>query len=271
MVTLAYKPEATGAALNAGTVGTRYGSPTKVLIQPVVESKSDLKGHLGLLIAGPQTRWLVNFNEALPDAVYSVVASTYDSVEIGNSCGDCGLIIRPKVTRIDIEKLSMQAAVEIEVGVFDAYGYQVANFTALGKSPIMDMTRFSTGVAGYFIPFFGTVMGRNTVSITSRQALNKAIADFHDQIVEQTESGVLARHWLPKRENREYEIGNHQFPAERVAIAAGCRIGADKVRLVYQNYFAESFVASCWGKPSLAIDCEFGRCALREEYQTFNQ
>jgi len=188
MVTLAYKPEATGAALNAGTVGTRYGSPTKVLIQPVVESKSDLKGHLGLLIAGPQTRWLVNFNEALPDAVYSVVASTYDSVEIGNSCGDCGLI-----------------------------------------------------------------------------------ADFHDQIVEQTESGVLARHWLPKRENREYEIGNHQFPAERVAIAAGCRIGADKVRLVYQNYFAESFVASCWGKPSLAIDCEFGRCALREEYQTFNQ
>jgi len=164
-------------------------------------------------------------------------------------------------TRIDIEKLSMQAAVEIEVGVFDAYGYQVANFTALGKSPIMDMTRFSTGVAGYFIPFFGTVMGRNTVSITSRQALNKAIADFHDQIVEQTESGVLARHWLPKRENREYEIGNHQFPAERVAIAAGCRIGADKVRLVYQNYFAESFVASCWGKPSLAIDCEFGRCA----------
>ena len=165
----------------------------------------------------------------------------------------------------------MQATVEVGVRIYNAHNVEIAHIEALGKSPLMDASRFSTGVAGYFIPFFGTAVGKGILAKTSRQALNKAVASFHEQMVEQTQSGILARHWLPKRENRDYNIGNHQFLAERVAIAAGCRIGSDEVRLVNQNYFAESFLANCWGKPSFSIDCEYGRCALREEQQSLAQ
>ncbi len=271
MVTVAHNAKSINSALSLGGDNINYGSTTKVLIQPVSESEINLDEHLGLVIAGPQNRWIVNLNEALPHAILAAVKKTYDNVQIGTSCSDCGLVFRPNIKRIGLGKLSMQAAVEIEVGVYDAHGVKVTQIGAVGKSPLMDLTRLSTGVAGYFIPFFGTVMGKNTVSVTSRKALNKAISHFHEQVVEQTDSGLLARHFLPKRKNRDYKAGEHQFTAERVAIAAGCRVGTDEVRLVSKSYSSESFVANCWGRPGLPIDCEYGRCEVRNEYQTVNQ
>jgi|GEM_PF-2513791 len=264
VVDIAHNPKSLDAALNVGYDNINYGSTTKVLIQPVNDSEIHLDEHLGLLIAGPQNRWVVNLNEALPHAIYAAAKKTYDNVQIGNKCSDCGLVFRPNIKRIGLGKLSMQAAVEIDIDVYDAYGIKVTQISAQGKSPFMDLARLSTGVAGYFIPFFGTVMGKNTVSATSRKAFNKAVSHFHEQIVEQTQSGVLARHYLPKRKNRNYKAGEHQFSAERVAIDAGCRIDSDEVRLVSKNFASESFVANCWGKSKLVIDCEYGRCALRQ-------
>lgn len=266
MVTVAHKPKATHSVLDKEIEQTRRILPTKVLIQPPVAGGKPKHQHMGLVIAGPQNIWKVNLNETLPNAMKSAMEKTYFDVQIGHSCGDCGLIFRPKVKHVDFANLSMRATVEIEVQVYDAHRSKIATLTAIGKSPLMDLSRFSTGVAGYFIPFFGTAVGKNLVAKTSRRALNEAMADFHLQILQETEpDGALARYWLPKRENRGYELGKHQFHAERVAIKAGCSIQRDEIKLVSQHFHSEKFIAHCWGKPSFAIDCEYGRCALGKE------
>ncbi len=268
MVTVSHKPESTNSALHASGDDIQYVLPTKVLIQPQLTANQPNKEHIGLIIAGPQNRWTVNLDEALPGAIQTAALKTYGSVKVGKTCDDCGLIFRPILKRIDIEKLSMRATVEIEVPIYDAYNSKITHISAIGKSPIMDVARLSTGVAGYFIPFFGTAVGKSIIVKTSRRALNKAIANFHEQIIEQTKSGALARHWLPSWENRGYEIGTHQYPAEQVAGENGCKVQRDEIRLIKQNYYAESFIANCWGKPSFVIDCAYGRCELNKKDQS---
>ena len=264
-VTVSHKSKATQSVLAASDVdSSQYILPTKVLVQPQLMLSKHQKDHMGLFIAGPQNKWTVNLNEALPDAIQTAALKTYSQVEIGKSCDDCGLVFRPVVKRVGIDKLSMRTTVEIDVLVYNAYNSKIAHIHAVGKSPLMDISRFSTGIVGYFVPFFGTAMGKNIIAKTSRRALNEAVSHFHEQITEETESGILARYWLPKAENRDYAIGKHQFPAERVAMKAGCSMHTDEIRLVSQNFHQESYMANCWRKPSMAIDCEYGRCALRE-------
>ena len=271
MVTVSHKPKATHSVLNGKIAKTQHILPTKVLIQPQIASSKPNKKQMGLLIAGVHNIWSVNLNEALPEAVQTAVLETYNDVEIGNHCEDCGLFFRPEIKRIDFEKVTMRATVEIEVPIYDAYNSKIASFSAVGKSPIMDLSRFSSTVAAYFIPFFGSAVGKSLIAKTSRRALNEATAKLHEKIVAQTESGVLARYWLPKWENRNYGVGDHQFHAEQLAVTEGCSLQADEIRLVKQHHHSESYIANCWDKASFEIDCEYGRCALREERRSLAQ
>lgn len=241
------------------------GIQAKVLVQPPAIANQVSHNQFGLFLVGPQNTWTVDLNTSLPDAVQDVISQTYENVSIGKSCSDCGLIVRPKVTQIDVEKLSMKSSVELELGIYDAYGREVTTIRAGGNSSYMDGKRFGVGVVGYFVPLFGTAVGTHLVSHTVKNAFDDALANIHEQLSYEANSGVLARSWLPKGTSGKYAPGKHQYTAEQIAKGAGCDLNSDAVRLTKEQYYTETYTASCWGQPQFSVICEFGRCEVHEQ------
>jgi hypothetical protein len=253
------------SASNLTNQNSSPGIDTKILIQPPIVSHQQQYDQSGLFVVGMLNNWQVDFNHNISDAVRDAVGLTFENTVVGSRCDDCGLIVRPRISQIDIDKLSMQASVELKIDFLDALGRKVVTFESGGRSAVMDATRFSAGVVGYFIPFLGTAVGTHLVKETVKEALDESLAQLAKRIEQQANSGILARTWLPKNDLLEKRIGNHQYTAELVAISEGCNILSDGIRLVSQEYFKESYRAKCWGKPTFTIDCEYGRCQLAPE------
>lgn len=243
------------------------GINTHVLIQPPSVAHQQQYEETGLFVVGLLNSWQVDFNQTLPDAISDVMAQTYRSTKIGNSCDECGLIVRPKITQIDIEKLSMQASIEIKLDILDASGNKITTLHSGGQSSFLSASRLGTGIAGYFIPLVGTAMGTHVVRETVQEALDEAIVDMTKQVEYQANSGLLARTWLPKKYHRTKLHGQHEYTAELVAKNAGCNMNSDAITLAHQKYSLETYTAHCWGKPTFTIACEYGRCELLEEGQ----
>ena len=252
------KPDSDLAGLNDGI-------KTKVLIQPPAVGNQQKHGQGGLLIVGPAMIWDVDLNASLPDAVKYAASKTYDDVIIGHSCDDCGLVVRPKINQVEVEKLSMRATVELELGFFDAYGREITTIQAGGDSAYIDGKRVGVGVVGYFVPLFGTAMGTHLVKQTVRDAFDAALIEINKQLSYEANSGVLARSWFPKGSSGKYAPGKHQYTAEQVARNAGCNLNSDAIKLVEEQYYTETYAASCWGKPQFSVICEFGRCQIDDE------
>ncbi len=248
----------------AGHPVVNAGINTKVLIQPPPVAHQQQYEETGLFVVGLLNSWQVDFNKTLPDAILDVISQTYRSVEIGNQCDDCGLIIRPKITQIYIEKLSMQASIELQLEILDANGHQITTLQSGGQSSLLNASRLGTGIAGYFIPLLGTAVGTHVVMDTVQEALDEALSDMTEQVEYQANSGLLAKTWLPKNYHRNKQHGTHEYTAERVAKNAGCNMNSDAVILAHQQYFKETYTAHCWGKPTFTIACEYGRCELAE-------
>ena len=241
------------------------GINTKVLIQPPSVAHQQQYEETGLFVVGLLNSWQVDFNQSLPDAIRDVMAQTYQSAEVGYSCEECGLIVRPKITQIDIEKLSMQASIEIKLDILDANGNKITTLHSGGQSSFLSASRVGTGIAGYFIPLVGTAMGTHVVRETVQEALDKALSDMTEQVEYQANSGLLARTWLPKKRRKHH--GKHEYTAEQVAKNAGCNMNSDAITLADQKYSQETYTAHCWGKPTFTIACEYGRCELLEDGQ----
>lgn len=240
---------------------------TKVLIQPTAKANEQTHTESGLFVVGMVNSWDVDLNQNLPEAVLAVVKNTYDEAIIGHSCDDCGLIIRPRVTQVEIGKVSMQSNVEIQLEVLDAYGKPITTITSGGSSAFLNATRVGAGVAGYFIPLLGTAVGTLVVRETVQDAFDQALETATDQLEIEANSGVLARTWLPKKTNGSHIIGRHQYTAEQVAKTAGCNLLSDGIALTQQKYATETYTAQCWGKPKFAITCKFNRCAIEQQGQ----
>ncbi|HEY7772348.1 MAG TPA: hypothetical protein VIC26_04150 [Marinagarivorans sp.] len=241
------------------------GIDTKILIQPSSVAHQQQYEESGLFVVGLLNSWQVDFNTTLPDAVKDVIEQTYQSADIGTRCDDCGLIVRPRITQIDIEKLSMQASVEVRLEVLDARGNKITTLNSGGRSSFMSASRLGAGIAGYFIPLLGTAVGTHVVKETVQEALDEALADLAEQIEYHANGGALARTWLPKNYHQQKRHGRHEYTAERVARAAGCNMFTDAINLTDQQYYQETYSAHCWGKPVFTIACEFGRCEILDE------
>lgn len=237
---------------------------TKVLIQPAAKANQEIHKETGLFVVGLVNSWDVDLNQNLPDATLALVKNTYNQAVIGHSCDDCGLIIRPRITQVDIGKVSMQSTVEIQLDILDAYGKPVTTITSGGSSSFLSATRLGTGVAGYFIPLLGTAVGTLVVRETVQDAFDNALATAANQLEIEANSGLLARTWLPKKTHSNQGIGKHQYTAEQVAKNAGCNLLSDGITLKEQQYATETYTAHCWGKPEFAITCEFSHCAIEQ-------
>lgn len=237
---------------------------TKVIVQPQALGNQTVHSQSGLFIVGMANKWDVDLNKNLPLAIQGVMAHTYPDVSIGNSCTDCGLFVRPSVTNVRLDKLSMRSTLDLEVGFFDAHGREIKTLKTSGDSSHWDGERLGAGVAGYFVPLLGTALGPRLVRGTVKDALNEALQNMSEQISQETTSGALARHWKAKDANRNKAIGNHQYNAEKLAINNGCDMNSDEVMLTKTQYAQEIYSVQCWGKPAFTVSCEFGQCMLED-------
>lgn len=240
---------------------------TKVLVQPPAKTSLPDEVEGGLFIVGMLNEWQLNFDQALPDALAQAAESAFEEVVIGTECDDCGLILRPRVSEINIDKLTMQSTMEISIQVLDANGQRVTTILAGGDSAIMDASRFSAGVAGYFIPLLGTALGPMLVRQTVQDAFEEAIDVAGERLAMEANSGVLARTWLPKSYHQNRLIGSHDVTAEKLAKSAGCNFKTDALELTRQQYGQETYTAHCWGMPQFTIACDLGRCEIASDSQ----
>ena len=242
--------------------GILQGIATKVVIRPPAQSQQPKHSQSGLIVVGAINNWDIDANSSLPDAVHTLFLQHYADVEISKDCNGCGLIVHPEITHIDIQSVTMQATVGIELRIYDANFNLVTTLNSQGSSSFLSASRLSTGVAGYFVPFLGSAIGSMVVRGTVHSALEKALQEANTQLALEANGGVLARTWLPKTQLRKKEHCKHEYTAEQVAKNAGCDMKSDGISLTTQEYSKETYSAHCWGKASFNISCEYGRCSL---------
>lgn len=238
-----------------------------VLVQVLPDELQKTHVESGLLVVGLLNDWEIDLNKSLPSAAEDVLSQHYTSVttvkHFDNTCDNCGLIVRPKITNLKLNKLTMQAVVDVEFGIFDAESRYVATLKSTGASAIVSATRLGTGVVGYFVPFFGNAVGSYVVGGTIRSALDRALLDVSEQLVQETRrGGSLARMFMPKNTKDVDGYAEHEFVAEQLARREGCKLTTDAIQLIEKKYSKEIFEAHCWGKSVFTIACEYGNCGI---------
>ena len=245
------------------------GIQAKVLIQVPPDAAQKLHVESGLVVLGVANDWKIDTHSSLPQAIGRLFEQHYETVDLvkshHNSCTDCSLIVRPRITDVSVSKLSMQSSVTLELPIYDARGKLITTLSSTGTSPFLSATRLGAGVAGYFVPFFGNMLGSQVVAATVKNAIDEALAEVDEQLAHEANSGRLARTWLPLDLARKTEYGQYEYTAEQVARSHGCDMRTDGLRLTDKRYFKETYEAYCWGKPRFTINCEYGRCNADED------
>lgn len=237
----------------------------KVLLQVLPDELQKTHEQSGLLVVGVLSDWEIDLNKSLPTAAEDVLNQYYVSVQtvnhFDNTCDDCGMIVRPRIANLKLNKLTMRAIVDVEFGIYDANSNLICILTSTGASAIVSATRLGTGVVGYFVPFFGNAVGSYVVGGTVRKALDNALIDVSQQLANETRrGGRLARMFLPKNTKSVDGYAEHEFVAEKLARREGCDLSTDGIRLLEKKYSKETFEAYCWGRPVFTIACEYGSC-----------
>ncbi len=240
------------------------GTPVKVQLQIPPPSLRRSTAESGLVAVGMLNDWNIDLYTHLPQAMEWVVSGPFKHLEISDSyhfdCQDCGLFLRPQVTQLRMNNLTMQAFLTVGIAFYDARGVRVAWVEGQGQSSAMSLDRVGAGVAGYFVPFLGTVIGESVVRGTVEAAFSHALTDLAEKLQTEVNRGALARTWLPAELLDKQQFGKQEYAAERVALDHGCDLGQDGLRLVEQAYFTEKYDAHCWAQPVFRIICEYGRC-----------
>lgn len=247
-------------------------APVKVQVQIPPSSLRRSTTESGLVAVGVLNDWNIDLYTHLPAALGRVLSNQFQNFEVSDSylfdCRDCGLFIRPEITDISINNITMQTNLSLALAFYDARGARVAWLEGSGRSSTISADRLGAGVAGYFVPFFGSLVGERVVRGTVEAAFEEALEDLSVKLHEEANRGALARTWLPAELLDKQQFGNQEYTAERIALDSGCDLGKDGLRLVEQQYFMEKYEAHCWAKPVFRIICEYGRCAAESEMQT---
>lgn len=245
----------------AQTSTPSVGLPTKVLVHALPDSQHELHVQSGLIIVGMMSDWKIDLHSTLPDAVGELLEQRYGNVKVVKSaqakCLECGMIVRPKIAGVKVNKLTMQSTVAIELDIYDAHSKLVSTISGEGSSSFLSGARLGAITASYYIPFFGNAVGRPLVSATLKGALDKALINANEKLIyESTDGRSLARSWLP----RKREFGDHEYVAEKTARNVGCSSNSDGIQLVEKKFSQETYEAICYGIPRFKIVCEYGRC-----------
>ena len=240
--------------------GSEDDYATKVLVLAAPDHLQKQEVHSGLFAVGLLNTWQLDINENLAEAVADVLSKHYQEVVVvkdhNGQCADCGLVVRPRLVNLQVNKISMQSSVELELKFYDGHGRIITSLTSKGSSPFISVARASMLTAGYFVPFVGSIFGEHVVQGTLEKALDKALLDTSEKIAQETYRGKLARTWRPKKT----EFGAHEYAAELVARRQGCDLRTDGIMLEKRYFTQETYKAYCWGQAAFHITCEYGKC-----------
>ncbi len=242
---------------------------SKVAIYIPDEINEESYGQLGLVIVGPYVDWKLTVGQAMADSSKSFFENYFSNVEVrsGNyvrgECGDCALAVRPKLESISLNKVTMQSTVKLAFDIYDSEGAKVLHLPIKGKSKFLTLERVGVGIASATLPVPGisSLAGTRVVSNSVEDAFEDAFWRLHLKMKDHTETGALARNWLPKDLRKKDQYGRYEFAAERAIIEAGCEFPQDGLRLVEKG-IEELYEAYCWRQEPFMVSCNGSSCNL---------
>ena len=242
---------------------------SKIVIYIPKEISEDSYAQLGLVIVGPYMDWKLAAGEAMAESSKNFFENYFANVEVraGNyirgECGDCALAVRPVIENIALNKLTMQSTVKLAFDIFDSEGEKILHLPIKGKSKFLTLERLGVGLASATLPVPGisSIAGPRVVSKSVEDAFEDAFWRLHLKMKEHTETGALARNWLPKELRKKQQYGRYEFAAERAIKSAGCQLPQDGLRLV-ETGIEELYEAYCWKQEPFMVACNGSSCNL---------
>ena len=242
---------------------------SKVVIYIPERVSEESFGQAALLAVGALLDWQMAAGDALADSSKNFFENYFTNVEVvtgeyvRGECGDCALAVRPVITKVGMNKVTMQAKVEMVFDIFDSNGAEVLHLPISGRSKFMTFQRLGVGVATAVLPVPGvsSLAGNHVLSSSVEDAFADAFWRLHLKMKEHTEAGALARNWLPRELRKKTEYGRYEFAAERAIKSVGCEFPQDGLRLV-ETGIEELYEAYCWRQEPFMVSCNGSACNL---------
>ncbi len=240
---------------------------TKVVIFVPPEVSEESYGQVGVLAVGVLLDWQLAAGDAIADSSKNFFENYFSNVEVRQenyvrgACSDCALAVVPSIDKLAINKVTMQSKVAMNFSIYDGEGAKVLALPISGRSKVLTLERFGVGVVAASVPVVSSFAANHVLSKSVEDAFEDAFWKLHLQMKEHTETGALARNWLPKELRKKENYGRYEFAAERAIIGAGCQFPQDGLRLV-QTGFEELYEAYCWKQEPFMVSCNGSQCNL---------
>ncbi len=244
-----------------------HQSHSKVVIFVPSEVAEESFGQVGVLAVGVLLDWKLAAGDAIAESSKNFFENYFSNVEVRQenykrgACADCALAVVPRIDAVDINKITMQSKVALNFEIFDGEGAEVLSLPIAGHSKVMTLERFGVGVVAASVPVVSSFAANRVLSHSVEDAFEDAFWKLHQEMKKHTETGALARNWLPKELRNKTEYGRYEFSAERAIIDAGCEFPNDGLRLV-QTGFEELYEAYCWKRDPFLVSCNGSSCNL---------
>ncbi|WP_317933087.1 hypothetical protein [Halioxenophilus sp. WMMB6] len=242
---------------------------SKVVIFIPEQIASESFSQHGLLAVGALLDWQMAAGDAIADSSKNFFENYFANVEVREKsyvrgeCTDCALAVKPIIDEVSINKLTMQATVKMTFSIYDSDGAEILHLPITGRSKFLTLERLGVGIATASLPVPGisSLAGNHVLAGSVEDAFDDAFWRLHLKMKDYTETGALARNWLPKELRRKSEYGRYEFAAERTIKAAGCQLPQDGLRLI-ESGIEELYEAYCWRQEPFMVSCNGSQCSL---------
>ena len=238
---------------------------SKVVIFVSPEQSQAAFGQQGVLAVGMLLNWQMVAGPAMAASSKHFFGNYFRNVEVREqayeigACDDCALAVRPTLKKVSVNKITMQSSVSLAFEIFDSSGARVLTLPVKGKSKFMTLDRLGVGIISASVPGVSSIAGNSVLSKSVEDAFADAFWRLHLAMKEHTETGALARNWLPRELRKKQSYGRYEFSAERAILAVGCQLTQDGLRLV-KTGMGELYEAYCWQHEPFLVDCDGSQC-----------
>jgi len=240
---------------------------SKVVIFVPQQIENETFSQQGVLAVGMLLDWQMAAGQAMADSSKNFFENYFSNVEVRHAeykrgeCADCALAVKPTLDDVSVNKITMQSSVKMSFEIFDSSGVKILNLPITGKSKFLTLERLGVGIVSASVPGVSSLAGNHVLSSSVEDAFEDAFWRLHLKMKEHTETGALARNWLPRELRHKSEYGRYEFAAERAIKSAGCQLPQDGLRLI-ETGIDELYEAYCWQQEPFLVSCNGSACNL---------
>lgn len=245
----------------------RFRSHSKVVLFIPEQDYDQTFSQQGVVAVGMLLDWRMAVGKAMADSSQHFFENYFTNVEVRpevyrrGECSDCALAVRPIVRDVKVNKITMQSKVHLSFEIFDSNGMQVVHLPIVGKSKFMTLDRLGVGLVSASVPGVSSLAGNSVLSKSVEDAFADAFWRLHLKMKQNTETGALARNWLPRTLRQKTQYGRYEFAAERAIQSVGCQFPQDGLRLV-ESAVGELYEAYCWQQEPFLVSCNGSSCDI---------